>query len=902
MADLAELRELSLRLNLGEPAPPTVRPSSPEMDLPSAVDLVMAATPGSAPPPAAESPSTPAFYTPTAPTPTSNKSASILSRATSADIFPTNTNPAAVQKAMSAMHDKVKEVKAERDTLATDHAVLKSQHAEVSAAHATLSGTFDEQVEGIRVAAAREVKDSLAQSTSQKLAMHKELDFVKDLAQAAESEKRAAQAAQVQMERQMAGMRFDAETRMHELEQRAISAGQSEAVALARCKEIEQSYEQLRRQYDELASQKKRVDEALRSVMGINESLLGRISSCGDAPRLPMPKGAGGGGGGGAGGAMGGGRGGGGFSAPPQPPPPPPDPLPHAPTSMLADRHRHKTSCELRGKQAPLSCETAAAAADSAALVAAANAAAESIQGPPGPPEYDDKVVYSDQPVGTRPQTEYAPYLDLPVPTSEGATAGSSSSDANKPSSPTPPWQSYMYHNTAGGAGGPSDTLLPSGDPYGPGPLPPPPPPEVGALRSLPPGTGDPYAQYVADRARIASHHNAAVPSTAYDAPPQPPPPPPQHPHPADAAAAAAAAGIAYVEGAGGAVDPKEAEWHAKYASLDQVVAEGRDAFAKYSAAHGERTVHRVPPMPTMEATVEAHSGADGVGSYARPTEAWDRRMLESLEPPPYSARRRGMPGPPSCLTREPYSAPKVQYVSVADARIQWDDGNREEQQQQQQPPPQPPSLTTRHATTTAAAAQRAAGGGRGGGSKRASSNVPSNKRAFCAMSSAQSSSRTHRHITPSTSAPKPMPHLKGRPVPRKVAEVLLRDSSGLIDYEGYGAGLEVRNVIKSLEYELQDLNTQYSRTVAELRKPMSTGEEEGVHARMRTVVLQMEQKSAQLSALRRTHTQLTNQVGAVRDELAITRGALEEAAETAAQRFVRVRRLEKELLEQGPQ
>ena len=111
-----------------------------------------------------------------------------------------------------------------------------------------------------------------------------------DLAQAAESEKRAAQAAQVQMERQMAGMRFDAETRMHELEQRAISAGQSEAVALARCKEIEQSYEQLRRQYDELASQKKRVDEALRSVMGINESLLGRISSCGDAPRLPMPK------------------------------------------------------------------------------------------------------------------------------------------------------------------------------------------------------------------------------------------------------------------------------------------------------------------------------------------------------------------------------------------------------------------------------------------------------------------------------------------------------------------------------------------------------------------------------------------------------------------------------------
>ena len=42
------------------------------------------------------------------------------------------------------------------------------------------------------------------------------------------------QASVVQMERQIAGMRFDAETRLHELEQRATSAAQSEAVALAR--------------------------------------------------------------------------------------------------------------------------------------------------------------------------------------------------------------------------------------------------------------------------------------------------------------------------------------------------------------------------------------------------------------------------------------------------------------------------------------------------------------------------------------------------------------------------------------------------------------------------------------------------------------------------------------------
>ena len=49
---------------------------------------------------------------------------------------------------------------------------------------------------------------------AQRLAMHKELDFVKDLAQAAEGEKRSAQAQLISMERQLAGMRFDAETRL----------------------------------------------------------------------------------------------------------------------------------------------------------------------------------------------------------------------------------------------------------------------------------------------------------------------------------------------------------------------------------------------------------------------------------------------------------------------------------------------------------------------------------------------------------------------------------------------------------------------------------------------------------------------------------------------------------------
>ena len=94
----------------------------------------------------------------------------------------------------------------------------------------------------------------------------------------------------IQMERQLAGMRFDAETRIHELEQRATSAVQSEAVAIAKSREAENSLDQLRKQLDDLSTQKRRVDEALRSVLGINESLLGRISSV-DGPRaaLPMP-------------------------------------------------------------------------------------------------------------------------------------------------------------------------------------------------------------------------------------------------------------------------------------------------------------------------------------------------------------------------------------------------------------------------------------------------------------------------------------------------------------------------------------------------------------------------------------------------------------------------------------
>ena len=54
-----------------------------------------------------------------------------------------------------------------------------------------------------------------------------------------------------------------------------------------------------------------------------------------------------------------------------------------------------------------------------------------------------------------------------------------------------------------------------------------------------------------------------------------------------------------------------------------------------------------------------------------------------------------------------------------------------------------------------------------------------------------------------------------------------------------------------------------------------------------------MEQKSAQLSALRRTHSTLTDQLSSVRDELQRTRTALEQTAETATVRWRRIRKLE---------
>ena len=134
-----------------------------------------------------------------------------------------------------------------------------------------------------------------------------------------------------------------------------------------------------------------------------------------------------------------------------------------------------------------------------------------------------------------------------------------------------------------------------------------------------------------------------------------------------------------------------------------------------------------------------------------------------------------------------------------------------------------------------------------------------------------------------------------GRAVPARVAEVLSRDGMGVAEGEGFGAQVQVETVIRSLEGELSELNGEYARAVAELRNPTRGGEEASLQAQLRALVLRMEHKSSQLSALRRTHQALSDKVGAVRDELRETRGALAEAAETAEARYRRIRELEGE-------
>ena len=85
------------------------------------------------------------------------------------------------------MQERLKVVLTERDTLVADHALLQSKHADICAKYKKLKASYDEEVDGVRGTAANEVKEALSSTTAKRLALHKELDFVKDLAQAAES-------------------------------------------------------------------------------------------------------------------------------------------------------------------------------------------------------------------------------------------------------------------------------------------------------------------------------------------------------------------------------------------------------------------------------------------------------------------------------------------------------------------------------------------------------------------------------------------------------------------------------------------------------------------------------------------------------------------------------------------
>ena len=93
----------------------------------------------------------------------------------------------AVAKAMVTMQERVKVLTAERDGLASDLALLTSNHADLTEAHNELTARFDGEVDRVRSEASKEVKHAGMAAQTKTLSLHRELDFVKDLAQSAES-------------------------------------------------------------------------------------------------------------------------------------------------------------------------------------------------------------------------------------------------------------------------------------------------------------------------------------------------------------------------------------------------------------------------------------------------------------------------------------------------------------------------------------------------------------------------------------------------------------------------------------------------------------------------------------------------------------------------------------------
>ena len=195
-----------------------------------------------------------------------------------------NTPGRAAATAMASLLEKARVLTSERDEMRAKVDVLQAQVDKVQTSLDDQSAQLVTEVAAAQAIAAKEVKATLASTGAQHLALHKELDFVKDLAQAAETEKRAVQAQVMAMEKQIAGMRYDAESRIYELDARAKGAAQSEAVAQARTNELTSELESLMRKFDESAVEKKRMEDALRAVLAMNESLISRISVV-DGPR-----------------------------------------------------------------------------------------------------------------------------------------------------------------------------------------------------------------------------------------------------------------------------------------------------------------------------------------------------------------------------------------------------------------------------------------------------------------------------------------------------------------------------------------------------------------------------------------------------------------------------------------
>ena len=127
--------------------------------------------------------------------------------------------------------------------------------------------------------------------------------------------------------------------------------------------------------------------------------------------------------------------------------------------------------------------------------------------------------------------------------------------------------------------------------------------------------------------------------------------------------------------------------------------------------------------------------------------------------------------------------------------------------------------------------------------------------------------------------------------LPASVSAVLGSESP--TDEAGAGASEQVQDVIRSLEAELRELDLLYRRAMADVRFAPTGGEDDPSRGWLGGLEVQIEEKSRQLSALRRTHAALGKELGSVRDELQRTRGALEQAAETAAARFRRIQMLE---------